>query len=99
VLSNLTIPFEQLELQTSSKKRKLNNGKKTTSRVKGLKQAKAADRGIIPIPNANDGDDDGQLSDQDIALFAENAANFLHNLDHNGLMQSVRSFKSWWRVC
>ena len=90
MLPNLTKTFGQLKLQTSSKKRKLNNGKKTTStRVKVPKQAKAADRGIIPIPNVDDGGDDEQLSDQDVTLFAENAANFLHNLDHNGLMRSV----------
>ena len=91
MLPNLTKTFEQLKLQTSSKKRKLNNGKKTTSgtRVKVPKQAKAADRGIIPIPNVHDDGDDEPLSDQDVALFAENAAHFLHNLDHNGLMQSA----------
>lgn len=74
-------------LQTASKKRKLNNGKQTASR---FKQVKAADRGVIPIPDTKD-DDDEQLSDQDIALFTEfkHAANFLNNLDHKGLLQSV----------
>jgi len=86
--------------QSSSKKRKLNNGKyksnKALSKGKGQekepKKEKAADRGIIPIPNLNN-DEDTDISDQDIGLLSEfgEAAGFLKSLDRKGIMRCVYS--------
>ncbi|PPQ78071.1 hypothetical protein CVT25_015605 [Psilocybe cyanescens] len=83
-----------LSYKTSSKKRKLNDGKhksmKTSSKAKEVKKEKAADRGIIPIPNMND--DDVDVSDQDMEVLAEfgGAATFLHSLDQKGIMRSKK---------
>ncbi|KAF8163270.1 nucleolar complex-associated protein-domain-containing protein [Crassisporium funariophilum] len=83
--------------QGSSKKRKLNNGKqqknsKNSKNSKGDAKGKdkAADRGIIPIPNMND--DDIDLSDQDMDMLGDfgEAASFLNKLDRNGLMRSKK---------
>ncbi|CAA7271730.1 unnamed protein product [Cyclocybe aegerita] len=82
---------------TSSKRRKLNNGKQKSTtgtskgKVKIVKKEKAADRGIIPIPNQPD-DDDLDLSDQDMAVLSEfgKHAGFLTSLNHKGLMRSKK---------
>lgn len=60
---------------------------KTSSKAKEVKKEKAADRGIIPIPNMND--DDVDVSDQDMEVLAEfgGAATFLHSLDQKGIMR------------
>jgi hypothetical protein len=80
--------------QASSKKRKLNNGTtqknasgKPSYKTKDLKKDKAADRGTIPIPSADD--DNVDVSDQDLAVLAEfgGAVNFLNKLDRNGIMR------------
>lgn len=57
------------------------------SKVKEVKKEKAADRGIIPIPNMSD--DDVDVSDQDMDVLAEfgGAATFLKGLDKKGIMR------------
>jgi hypothetical protein len=61
------------------------------SRTKLMRKEKAADRGIIPIPNLAEDDENIELSDQDIALFADfgQAVGFLKKLDHEGLMRYI----------
>ncbi|KAF8902119.1 nucleolar complex-associated protein-domain-containing protein [Gymnopilus junonius] len=80
--------------QTSSKKRKLNNGKqknlKELGKTKSAKKDKAYDRAVIPIPEVND-DDDIELSDEDIRVLEfGGAAAFLNNLDRMGIMRSKK---------
>ncbi|KAF8959052.1 nucleolar complex-associated protein-domain-containing protein [Flammula alnicola] len=86
--------------QTSSKKRKLNDGKQKNmkaSKGKGKdkepKKEKLADRGKIPIPDFDDVD--VEVSDQDIAVLEEfgGAASFLNRLDRNGIMQSKKEMQ------
>lgn len=59
-----------------------------------MKKDKAADRGTIPIPSADD--DNVDVSDQDLAVLAEfgEAVNFLNKLDRNGIMRYSFLFSS-----
>ena len=52
---------------------------------------KAADRGTIPIPNADDDEDEVELSDQDIELFKTygSSVQFLGHLDKKGISRCV----------
>ncbi|KAF5365756.1 hypothetical protein D9758_003308 [Tetrapyrgos nigripes] len=77
---------------SASKKRKLNSGAKSQIPKKKSKgKEKAADRGTIPIPNADD-DEDIQLSDQDLEFFQDHgqSAQFLDNLDRKGISRSKK---------
>ncbi|KAF9532946.1 nucleolar complex-associated protein-domain-containing protein [Crepidotus variabilis] len=77
---------------TGQKKRKLNNGKQASSKGKGSKKEKAADRGVIPIPNLHYDEDALDLSDQDMEFLTEfgKGTTFLTGLDHKGLMRSKK---------
>ncbi|KAH9484302.1 Nucleolar complex protein 3-like protein [Psilocybe cubensis] len=90
-------PSSQVEqIKASSKKRKLNDGKQKSvkasvkSKSAEPKKEKAADRGVIPIPNLSD--DDVEISDQDMDVLAEfgGAASFLKSLDKKGIMRSKK---------
>jgi nucleolar complex protein 3 len=61
-----------------------------------VKKDKAADRGTIPIPSANDDNVDVDVSDQDLAVLAEfgESVNFLNKLDRNGIMRYSFLFSS-----
>jgi len=63
-----------------------------------VRKEKAADRGTIPIPSAND--DNVDVSDQDLDVLAEfgGAVNFLHKLDHNGIMRYSFLSSSVWCI-
>lgn len=61
-----------------------------------MKKDKAADRGIIPIPSANDDNVEVDVSDQDLAVLEEfgESVNFLNKLDRNGIMRYSFLFSS-----
>lgn len=82
--------FMLIVMQGPSKKRKVapanaaQEGAKKKAKAKG--KDKAADRGIIPIPAAREGDD-VDLSDEDLDMLEEygDAVSFLGHLDVKGI--------------
>ncbi|KIY50892.1 nucleolar complex-associated protein 3 [Fistulina hepatica ATCC 64428] len=80
-----------------SKKRKITNAQPNAAkpprhRSKSEKKEKAADRKFIPIPDADDGDSDTKLSDQDIEAVEEygNSMAFLGRLDKIAISRSKK---------